>query len=62
MNEGISCGNGNGISGHARSIRSYNHKTKVVTILDPSVAGVQREIPLSDFVKKLLQLSVTRVA
>ena len=60
VNEGY--GQGLGMSGHARSVRSYNPQTKSVTILDPSVAGVQMEIPLADFVKKLLQLAVTRVA
>ena len=60
VNEGY--GQGLGMSGHARSVRSYNPQTKSVTIIDPSVAGVQTEISLTDFVKRLLQLSITRVA
>ena len=54
-------GHGNASVGHARSVKSYNADRQTVTLIDPYVAGLEKEISIKDFVKKLWTLVVSRV-
>ena len=48
-------------TGHARAVRGYNPETKGVLVVDPSIAGGQKEVPLEKFLKYLYKLTVTHV-
>lgn len=58
ITEGHQVGTG---MGHAISVKSYEPKSKTVTIVDPYVAGIQSKMSLKDFLEHILNLTITRV-
>ena len=48
-------------AGHATSIKSYDPKSKILTITDPEKAGVQEKKSLEDFLSDVWDIVVTRV-
>lgn len=54
-------GHGNASVGHARSVKSYNADRQTVTLIDPYVAGLEKEISIKDFLTNLWALCISRV-
>lgn len=48
-------------AGHATSIKSYDPKSKILTITDPEKAGVQEKKSLEDFLSDVWDIVVARV-
>ena len=60
ISEGFITGNA-ASSGHARHISSYNPQTNMVKVVDPRFSEIEREIPVENFLEKLVGLFITRV-